>query len=261
VIEFEDITFGYPDDDRNVFENLTLTLPKGIVSFIGQNGTGKSTLMLLGGGFLLPDRGIVKIKGIDTNQLRDEQQRQRYISLIFQNMEFETEQHIGKLLDYVYANGYHEVKRDDFIPQLVEVFELESCLDKKTQEISKGELQRTILAFSLLYGSEIILMDEPIFAMEDYQKERSMDFFRQYAKENDLTIYYSVHELDISQKYSDYILLFYYSDGKLTKIQLGPTEEVFSRDNIEEAYQIPYHMLKMRDALYRERLSGYQLNN
>ncbi len=261
MIEFENITFTYPEDDRIIFEDLSLTLPNGSVSFIGQNGTGKSTLMLLGGGFLLPDEGAVRIDGVDTRELKDEHERQRYISLIFQNMEFETEEPIGTLLNFVYENGYHEEKKDDFIPQLAEVFELEHCLGKKTQEISKGELQRTILAFSLLYGSKILLMDEPIFAMEDYQKEKSMDFLVQYAKDNDLSIYYSVHELDISHKYSDHILLFYYRDGKLTDIQLGPTEEIFNRDNIEEAFQIPYYMLKKREALYRERLTGYRLND
>ncbi len=261
MIEYENITFGYPEGDRNVFESLSLTLPSGSVSFVGQNGTGKSTLMLLGGGSLLPDEGTVRIEGVDTKQLRDEHERQRYISLIFQNMEFETEQQIGTLLDFVYENGYHEDKNDDFIPQLIKVFELERCLDKKTQEISKGELQRTILAFSLLYGSKVLLMDEPIFAMEDYQKEKSMEFLVQYAKEHDLSIYYSVHELDISQKYSDHILLFCYRDGRLTDINLGPTDEVFSRDNIEEAYQIPYHMLKKRETLYRERLGEYRLHD
>ena len=48
---------------------------------------------------------------------------------------------------------------------------LEKCLSRKTMEVSKGELQRTILAFSLLYGSRILIMDEPIFALEAYQKE------------------------------------------------------------------------------------------
>jgi ABC-type cobalamin/Fe3+-siderophores transport system ATPase subunit len=261
LIEYENITFSYPEGDRTVFEDLSLTLPNGSVSFIGQNGTGKSTLMLLGGGFLLPDEGTVRIDGIDTRELTDEHERQRYISLIFQNMEFETEEPIGTLLNFVYENGYHENKNDDFVPQLTAAFELEHCLGKKTQEISKGELQRTILAFSLLYGSKILLMDEPIFAMEDYQKERAMDFLVQYAKDNALSIYYSVHELDISQKYSDHILLFYYRDGRLTDIQLGPTEEIFNRDNIEEAFQIPYYMLKKREALYRERLTGYRLSD
>jgi ABC-type cobalamin/Fe3+-siderophores transport system ATPase subunit len=167
----------------------------------------------------------------------------------------------GTLLDFVYENGYHENKKDDFVQHLAKTFELDHCLDKKTQEISKGELQRTILAFSLLYGSRILLMDEPIFAMEDYQKEKSMEFLVQYAKEHDLSIYYSVHELDISQKYSDHILLFYYRDGMLTDIQLGPTDEIFNRDNIEEAFQIPYHMLKMREAIYREQLTGYRLHD
>jgi ABC-type cobalamin/Fe3+-siderophores transport system ATPase subunit len=123
-------------------------------------------------------------------------------------------------------------------------------LGKKTQEASKGELQRIILAFSLLYGSKIIMMDEPFFAMEQNQKIQAMEFFLDYAEKEKVSIYYSAHELELTEKYSDYMLLFY-KDGN---IKLGPTKEVFIKENIEEAYQIPYHMLKTKEAVYRSLL-------
>jgi ABC-type cobalamin/Fe3+-siderophores transport system ATPase subunit len=137
------------------------------------------------------------------------------------------------------------------VDELVAEFELEKTLDRRTQEISKGELQRTILAFCLLYGSPILLMDEPIFAMEPYQKTKSMAFLTDYAQRNDVNIAYSAHELDITRTYSDHMLVLY-PDGR--KPLIGPTADVFSRQIIEEAYDFPLAMLKQKESLYRDAL-------
>lgn len=248
-IALEDLSFRYPETD--VFSHISLSLPDGIVSLMGQNGTGKSTFLLLAAGNLLPDNGRIRIMGIDTKELRDEQERQRYVSLVFQNMEFETANSIGDLLEFVYANGFITNKDDYLIPELIDVFELSDFLNKKTQEISKGELQRSILAFSLLYGSQILLMDEPIFAMEEYQKTRAMEYLTHYVRKKSLGLYYSVHELDISRKYSDFILLF---SSKKAPI-LGRTEELFTNEILEEAYEYPFALLKNKEAVFRAMLN------
>jgi ABC-type cobalamin/Fe3+-siderophores transport system ATPase subunit len=249
-IILDNITFGYPETKRPVFKHLSLSLPAGVISFVGQNGTGKSTLFLLAGGVLLPQEGRVLIQSVDTQHLREEEKRQQYVSLIYQNMEFETGETIESLLHFVYGKGHCENKSDDFLYELIKIFELNPVLNKKTQDISKGELQRTILAFSLLYGSKIVMMDEPVFAMEQYQKEKAMRFIHDYSKKSGISIFYSVHELDLTEKYSEFMLLFY----KNGKIHLGPTRELFTKENLEEAYQIPYTMLKTKETLYRELL-------
>ncbi|MBN1413404.1 MAG: ABC transporter ATP-binding protein [Spirochaetales bacterium] len=252
-IVFQHVTYKYPETEDPVFRQITLSLPPGMVSLIGQNGTGKSTLLLLAGGSLLPDRGDVFINGINTRELRDEKKRQEYVSFIYQNLEFETEDNIGDLLEQVYGNGFHKGKDTLFINRLIDEFKLDPFLNRKMQELSKGELQRTILAFSLLYGSRIIMMDEPIFALEDSQKMKSMAFIREYAKEKGLSVYFSVHELDISEKFSDYIVMF----ENDRNFQIGPTPEMWSEKRIEELYGVPFNLLKKREALYREGLKQF----
>ncbi len=248
-IVFEGVTYSYPEGPP-VFRDLSITLPNGIGSLIGQNGTGKSTFLLLAGGSLVPDSGRVLVDGVDTKELRDERARQRYVSFIFQNMEFETEQPIGELLRFVYEGGFHERREGAFIDELVEVFELRALLGRRTQEVSKGELQRTILAFSLLYGSPILVMDEPIFALEDPHKERVMKYLCNHVRRNRLCLLYSLHELDLSQRYSDFLLLF--SPG--SRPELGRTEEMFTREKIEQAYQVPFVMLRRKEEVFRRRL-------
>jgi iron complex transport system ATP-binding protein len=249
-IRLENVSFYYPESEKLVFNDLSIELPDGVSTLVGQNGTGKSTLLLLAAGILLPAQGTVFLRGIDTRNLREEQERQRHVSFVYQNMEFETEENIGDLLNYVHDNGFHETKDPALITELIEVCELKKVLGKKTQEVSKGELQRTIVAFSLLYGSKILMMDEPIFALEEYQKQRIMKYLVEYALKRQISLYYSVHELEISERYSEHLLLFH-KDGR---IQVGPTKELFTRKNIEEAYEVPYIMLKRKEAIYREAL-------
>ncbi len=249
-ITLENVSFYYPDTARLVFSDLSINLPRGITTLVGQNGTGKSTLLRLAAGVLLPVQGSVLLRGIDTRTLRENQERYRHVSLVEQNIEFETEESIGDLLQDVHENGFHETKDPGLVTELVEVCELNKVLSRKTQEVSKGELQRTIIAFSLLYGSKILMFDEPIFALEDYQKHRIMKYLVEYAKSRDLSLYYSVHELDISEKYSDYLLLFH----KNGRIELGATSQLYNRGNIEEAFEVPYVMLKRKEAIYREYL-------
>ncbi len=249
-IVFERVTFRYPETETDVFSELDIELPPGIVSLVGQNGTGKSTLLLLASGRLLPTSGRVLIRGTDTQTLGDEETRQALVSFVYQNMEFDTEETIGALLRYVAANGLRGESSADAVSELVDAFELRAILGRRTQEVSKGELQRTILAFSLLYGSPILAMDEPIFALEDREKTAAMDFLARRARNAGLSLYYSVHELDISEKYSDFIVLF----SKDAPPRVGPTPQIFTRETIEKAYEVPFALLKRREELYRRYL-------
>ncbi len=250
-IRYEHTAFQYPDTDREIFQDFSLSLAPGMTSFVGPNGSGKSTLLLLASGILLPTSGRVFLHGINTAELREEEARQPYVSFIFQNMEFETDGSIYELLQFVHANGFRTDQQSDLIDRLIDVFELDSCVDRKSQEVSKGELQRTILAFSLLYGSRIVMMDEPIFALEESQKHRAMQFMTDFARQEQISLYYSVHELELSQRYSEYTVLFQEHGQPL----YGPTTDMLTRERLEQAYDVPLAFLKQRQLLYREALN------
>ena len=250
IITLSDVEYTYPGEVEPVFTGLNIALPPGITSVIGQNGTGKSTLLLLAGGRLFPQKGVVEILGRDTRDLSDEAERNEYASFIYQNMEFEADETVGELMEYILENGFREERTGGFIDELAAVFELSEARGSQLQKLSKGEMQRTILAFSLLYGSKIIMMDEPLFALEDRQKHRAMEYTTQYARDNSVHLLYSVHELELTQKYSDNVALFY-KDGS---ISMGETSQVLIDENIENAYELPRAMLYQKEHLYRENL-------
>jgi ABC-type Mn2+/Zn2+ transport system ATPase subunit len=247
-----------PDEIAEVFTGLSLELPSGVLSLVGENGTGKSTLLLLAGARLFPASGRVRLFDRDTRDFSHsavdpelEQERNRYVSFVYQNMEFETEDPVGDLMEFVFENGYHTGNARGLLTDARRELELEDVLHKRTQELSKGELQRTIVGFSILYGSKLVILDEPVFAVEPGRQERTFEFLTSFAGDFETSVYYSAHNLELTRKYSDHMLLFSKDGGA----QLGPTEELYSRETIEAAYKVPFDMLYRKDYLHRQMLS------
>ncbi len=275
AVRFENVSFYYPkqeievvdndiqavvnpDEISQVFRGVDAELPAAMMSLVGQNGIGKSTLLLLAGARLFPHEGTVSVFGTDTKRFVDaavdpelEEERNRLVSFVYQNMEFETDDSVGDLMEFVYENGFYEDRDPDFLTEIRAALEMEKFLHLKTQQLAKGQLQRAIIAFSLLYGCRIIMMDEPVFALEEPQKDKVFAFLLEFSRSQGIPIYYSAHNLELTQKYSDYMLLF----SKTGDFKIGPTSELFSREEIEEAYQAPLDALYKRDNLYRDVLS------
>ncbi len=253
-VSFRNVSFDY--ENTPVFENWSLEVQPGITSLIGPNGSGKSTFLLLACGRLLPVSGSVFLCGRDTKTLNDES-RNELASLVYQNMEFENEEPLGELLHYVAEVGFLADKSEQRVREIAEVFELTSVLIRKTQHLSKGELQRAVMAFSLLYGSRVVVMDEPVFALEDHQKNRALAFLQEFSAGQGVSVLFSVHELELTRKYSSAVMLF----SKSSPPVIGNTAEVLTRENLEFAYQVPAVLLHKKERLYRESLlTKTQLN-
>lgn len=256
IITLDQVSYQYPEGEAKVFNNLSLSIPSGITSLIGQNGVGKSTFLLLAGARLYPQEGEISILGRKSTELTDETEKNKLVSFVYQNMEFETENPLGDLLPFVYQAGNPKVDYQSMLEDLKDNLDLSNSLHKKTQEMSKGELQRSVIAFSLLYGSPIILMDEPIFALEDKQKYKTLSFLRDFSQLHKVSVLYSLHELELSKEYSQNLMFFY----KDQRVALGPTKDLFTRENIEEVYQIPFTMLHKKEHLFRTQLQKNELS-
>ncbi|MCI6799112.1 MAG: ABC transporter ATP-binding protein [Spirochaetia bacterium] len=268
IITFNNVHFSYPpvegDVDENgnqiqspvVFDHFSAELPSGFVSLVGPNGSGKSTFMLLASGRILPQEGKIWIFGKDTCTLTDDDKNE-LASFIYQNMEFDTDDKVFDLLDYVYSNGALKGNAKgiqnpgkDFLEEIKQVFELDSLGEKKLNVLSKGQMQRVLIAFSLLFGSKAVFMDEPLFACEDYQKEYSLKYLKEFCSATGKTVYISMHELDLTKKYAETVMLFYPNHD----IDLGTPEEVMTDEDLEKAYKIPVSMLKHSETMTRNQI-------
>lgn len=289
-LEFIDVNFTYPpveeydengevilQESKPVFDHFTAELPAGFVSLVGPNASGKSTLMMLASGRLCPSAGMIKLFETDTREFfpiirvtkteqgetqeiaqprRTEEEKNILASVIYQNMEFETTEKVEELLKQVYFNGEFKgcspskFEKEDIFEKVIEVFELKEILEHSISGISKGELQRTLLAFSVLYGSKSIFMDEPLFAMEYPQKEKALAFLVDYSKKMDVSIYISMHELELSKKFAPLVLLFYPDRN----MDLGTPDEVLTDEALEKAYGVPASQLRNTERLTRSQM-------
>jgi iron complex transport system ATP-binding protein len=289
-LEFVDVNFTYPpveeydengevfvQESKPVFEHFSAELPEGFVSLVGPNASGKSTLMMLASGRLCPTSGMIKLFETDTREFfpaikitkteegetqeivepsKSEEEKNILASVIYQNMEFETSEKVEELLKQVFENGEFQGKspaqfgNENIFEKVIEVFELKEILNRSISGISKGELQRTLLGFSVLYGSKSIFMDEPLFAMEYYQKEKALSFLVDYSKKMDVSIYISMHEIELSKKFAPLVLLFYPDRN----MDLGTPEEVLTDEALEKAYGVPASQLRNTERLTRSQM-------
>ncbi|WP_455382504.1 ATP-binding cassette domain-containing protein, partial [Salinispira pacifica] len=156
LLQFENVSFFYPrieeepqgsvptlaapEQVTSVFQHLTLSVPGGVVSLVGENGIGKTTFLLLAGARIFPAEGRVLLAGQDTARFKEardseeaEQERNRLVSFVYENMEFETEESIGELMGYIFETGMRESADSGLLEELREVLELDRFLDKKLQ--------------------------------------------------------------------------------------------------------------------------------
>lgn len=267
-IEFENVSFTYPvvegdlDADGNqivpspVFSHFSGCIPSGFTSLIGPNGSGKSTFLMLASGRLIPQEGRCLLFGQDIAAL-DESKKNLLASVIYQNMEFESEDKVENLLSYVYSNGALKGNAKgildsnrNLLDEVIDVFEVEKVLGHGLTHLSKGEIQRVLLCFALLYGSASVFMDEPMFAMEDSQKHKALDYIKKFASKTGTAIFISMHELDLTRKYADKVILFHPNRD----MDYGTPDEVMTDADLEKAYGIPAALLKNREDMTREEL-------
>lgn len=261
-VEMHAITYGWPPEaegpEEAIFSNLTLSLPHGFNFLVGPNGIGKSTLLLLAGGRIFPEKGSISILGTDTARYVDapldpllEQERNQLVSFVYQNMEFETDATIGEVFEMV-AGGARDPRRAEEVrPVLVEAAELHERRSVRMHELSKGEMQRAIVVMSLLYGSPVVMMDEPVFAVEWYRAEALFTAVREHCAATGTTVYTSVHDVDLARRFADQVVLFD-TDGS---VEVGAPQDLLSRERLEHAFRAPYDTLYERQHLYRQLLS------
>jgi len=270
-ISFTDVRYTYPpyknESDSNkatinkpIFDHFSATIPGKFTILIGPNGSGKSTFMLLAAGRLAAEKGTIKLFNKDL-AIMSELQRNLTASFVYQNMEFENNNKVGSLLEQVFENGGWTLKggasdtsaqkpTSDFLKECIKEFELEKILSRSLDKLSKGEIQRTLLAFSLLYGSKSVFLDEPLFALENYQKEKALSFLHNYSTTYTIPLFISMQEIDLTRKHAENVLLFMPN----RTISLGSAQEVLTKEDLEKAYGIPFSMLKESEDANRKNL-------
>ena len=192
---------------------------------LGASGTGKSTLLSVISGTLLPDQGSVEIAKTEITNLSASARdrfRAEQLGVIFQQfnlverIDVLTNVLIGSLgRNYNFLNLIGVFSKKEKINALknLDRFDLSEKALQKAGTLSGGQQQRVAIARALMQKPKILLADEPISSLDPKNAQRVMDDMLKINREDGITIICNLHSLDVAKKYCDRLIGL--SDGKV----------------------------------------------
>lgn len=210
-----------------------------IVSILGPNASGKSTLVALIAGALKPLSGRVELEGFETSRL-DPRTRAQRIAVVHQESPLLFPTRAG---EYVLQGRHPHGKSLRFATE-EDIVIADNALaqvgakhlrDRWMHEISGGEKQRIILARALAQQPILLLLDEPTLHLDIGAQVELLERLQQLAHENRYTVIVVTHELSLAAEFADQVVLLH--KGKCLRV--GTPAEVFNRELLEQVFEAP----------------------
>lgn len=170
-------------------------LSGAVSAILGPSGSGKSTLLALIAGLLKPARGSIHLDGeclLDTASKHWRAPHQRHIGLVFQDRQLLPHLKVRDNLLY----GYRQLKpgeRRVELPDVVALLELGELLERKPRQLSGGEQQRVAIGRALLYAPKLLLLDEPLAALDERLKLQILSYLKRIHSEFNIPMVYVTH--------------------------------------------------------------------
>ncbi|HEV7282535.1 MAG TPA: ABC transporter ATP-binding protein [Pirellulaceae bacterium] len=234
MIEFVDVVRSY--GNKIAVNGLDLAIPKGqLFSFLGPNGAGKTTTIKMLIGLLRPDRGTVRVDGLEVEKHpRETALRIGYVPdepYVYEKL---TGREFLTFLGEMY--GLEKLDVRERIDLQIRRFELSGFVDQMTESYSHGMKQRLVFAAALLHDPKVLVVDEPMVGLDPRSIRKVKDLLRQQADEG-VTVFMSTHTLSIAEEISDRIGMI--RKGRI--VFLGTMEELRTAQaqlggNLEEIF-------------------------
>ncbi len=192
-LELKDVSFRYPGEKKRVLDHLDLDIQEGdIYALLGGSGSGKTTALNLTAGFLTAKKGIVRIKG---KNVTDEKVHKRNIGIVFQ--EYALFPHMSVGSNIAYGLRTRNIPSRDVNKRVSDVLELVGLVGYEKRfpsELSGGERQRVALSRALVYKPDLLLLDEPLSALDASLREELRKELRSIIKRSGTTALYVTHD-------------------------------------------------------------------
>ncbi len=199
----------------------------GITAIFGRSGAGKTSLINMLAGLLTPDRGRIRIGGdtlFDSSKRIDVPIERRRLGYVFQEGRLFPHLSVRSNLTYGLKRvpkGERQIELD----QVVALLDIERLLERRPNSLSGGEKQRVALGRALLANPKLLLMDEPLAALDQPRKDEILPFIEQLRDETALPIVYVSHSMQEIVRLADTLVLM--SDGRVEAV--GSVEDLTSR--------------------------------
>ena len=220
MLELKNVKKSY--DGTVVLKNISLDIGEGeIVSILGPSGCVKTTLLNLILGIVDADGGRIIFNGED---LTDVPMEKRGFNIVFQDYALFPNLNVYQNITYGLRNK-PEISSKEEVEELIRLLGLEEHLTKRIGQLSGGQKQRVALARTMVMKPRILLLDEPLSALDGVIKESIKDRIRTIAKEYNLTTIIVTHDPEEALTLSDRVMII--NDGEIA--QFGRPEEIIER--------------------------------
>ncbi|PTM96239.1 ABC transporter ATP-binding protein [Mycoplana dimorpha] len=207
MVVFERVQKTY-DGRTLVVEDLNLAVRRGeFLTMLGPSGSGKTTTLMMLGGFEQPTSGRILLEGQAVERLPPER---RDIGFVFQNYalfpHMTVRENVGFPLRYRGVKGAEAARR---IEDALEMVQLGGLGERRPAQLSGGQQQRVALARAMVFNPKLILMDEPLGALDKQLREHMQIEIKQIQQRLGITMVYVTHDQSEALTMSDRIAVFH----------------------------------------------------
>jgi putative spermidine/putrescine transport system ATP-binding protein len=196
-------------------------------TLLGPSGSGKTTTLRIIAGFEEPDAGTVKVGGVDITQRPP---FARDLNTVFQDYALFPHMTVGE--NVAYGLKVKKVPRADRASRVQEVLErvrLSGYGNRKPIQLSGGQRQRVALARAIVNRPQVLLLDEPLGALDLKLRQEMQLFLKTLQRELGMTFLYVTHDQEEALTMSDHVAVF--NEGRIE--QVGSPTEIYERPTTE----------------------------
>ena len=222
ILRLENIHKSF--DGTPVLRGIDLEAKQGeFITLLGSSGCGKTTTLRIIAGLESPDQGRVLLEGKD---MTDAQPNKRDVNTVFQNYalfpHMSVEQTIGYALK-IRKRPKAEIQEE--VKKMLELVQLSGFERRKPSELSGGQKQRVAIARSLINRPKLLLLDEPLGALDLQLRRQMQQELKRLQKKLGITFIYITHDQEEALNMSDRIGIM--NEGRI--LQLGKPDEIYER--------------------------------
>ncbi len=222
-VSFKGVQKSY-DGIRLVVKDLNLDIKKGeFVTMLGPSGSGKTTCLMMLAGFETATQGEIYYNGKPVNNIPP---HKRGIGMVFQNYALFPHMTVGKNLAFplkVRDMASNEIKTN--VKEALDMVQMGDFIDRYPGQLSGGQKQRIALARALVFRPELVLMDEPLGALDKQLREQMQYEIKKIHNKLGVTVVYVTHDQSEALTMSDRIAVF--EDGIIQ--QIAPPDDLYER--------------------------------
>lgn len=220
IIEFKNVGLSY--DDNEVLKNIDLALEAGkFYTLLGPSGSGKTTILNLISGQLTPTHGEILFEG---NVINDVPVEKRHMNTVFQDYGLFPNMNVFDNVAFGPSiKGMSKADIKTKVMEMLDLVKLSAYADREINELSGGQKQRVAIARALANDPEVLLLDEPLSAL-DYKLRKDMQYeLREIQQRLGITFVFVTHDQEEALAMSDWIYVM--NDGVIQ--QNGSPEDIY----------------------------------